>query len=98
MPSYLASRQAFAGAMAALARYHDGSRTMKDAARLSADVQLVGEVLGTADMDDEAARDRFIEAVRVGLLLRYSDEEATQLFHEFVAAFPGASGPMLREA
>ncbi len=90
--------EAAARCMAVMVHYHNGARTKLARQVLVDEVQALAGWADAAGLDAEAKRVGIVEPVQVGLLLRYTDVEAGRLFGEFVAAFEGGGGLMLRKA
>ena len=81
-----------------MVHYRNGPITRRARELMVAEVQTIAAWAEAAGLDGESRRVGIVEPVQVGLLLRYPDGEASRLYGEFIAAFEGASGLMLRKA
>jgi hypothetical protein len=84
--------------LSVMVHYHNVPITRQSRELMIAEVQTIAAWAEAAGLDGETRRAGIVEPVQVGLLLRYSENEANRLLGEFVAAFDGARGLMLRKA
>lgn len=89
-------KEASARGLTVMVHHRDGPKTMRARALMIAEVQAIAAWASGWSLDPEVVRDCVVEPVKVGLLLRYPEAEALRLFGEFVAAFDGRRGLMLR--
>jgi hypothetical protein len=90
--------EAAARGVAVMVHYRNGPKTRSARGQMAGEVQGIAEWAAAAGLDDGAARAGVVDPVLVGLLLRFTDAEASRLFGEFVGAFEGRGGLMLRKA
>jgi hypothetical protein len=98
MPTDREVLEAAARGLAVMVHYRNGPKTKRARELMLAEVQTIAEWARASGLDGPSAHARVVEPVQVGLLLRYGDAEATRLFDEFVSAFEGGGGLMLRKA